>query len=780
MKNDGQVGQGIYSICLSGPPGAGKSFYAKTHKKVLEKLMGKEICLVKYTCNTSTGKADLYEEINITEAVVQNADKDKVILPGVVTKAIDLVNEGKNVLLFLDEYDKAREETDTFLLDFLQDGEINTTQRGRIKIKEEFLKNLQVIICKNDYREELTGPLTRRLKFIPLDYMKPDMLCRVINNSLESINQAIRDSVIMLYASIYERKELFERVPSCSECMQAIKDSETLMKIGANKSDIVSTAIIANLFKTQNDIDTFESLVQQKDNELIEWYDSIIDAVGGKDTYTIDNLKTEMARSFYPQQLKDSTKDLEEQKIKLEAEIERMGKESSEYEKKIREIEEERKKLKEREKELKQREEETQRLRKNATKDAKEIADSQLEEERKQLSEAFEEREKELKQREEETQRLRKNATKDAKEIADSQLEEERKQLSEAFEEREKRLNEKVKSQIDEANAQIEEMNIAVDTKITDYNFIKAKKQELEELLTEKEKELMEVKRQLEKFLGREIVESDFNTAQVEDEENQLKISGNKGFVMQYQENGEIQKIETENSRSVFDYSDGQNWSIIGEIVLERNEDQSKFNFTTECTKKMGKILTGKNYDNQKTVLCDDGIVLYQGTNNRTIAVRIIEKEGKIYKNLYRFYSNSMVTPIQAFKMIINLVLNTNACGTNIITKDIVEMRLKSLICSNKKHTSNDMCEFEQIEEGIYYLKYENTTEKSPSVIAKKLIGEEGLNCSTKGIQEEELRMIEEKAFIKHSEIINGEEMEKIDKIKEIKEIRMGAIEGER
>ena len=461
-----------------------------------------------------------------------------------------------------------------------------------------------------------------------------------------------------------------------------------------------------------------------------------IDAVGGKDTYTIDNLKTEMARSFYPQQLKDSTKDLEEQKIKLEAEIERMGKESSEYEKKIREIEEERKKLKE--------------------------------------------REKELEQREEETQRLRKNATKDAKEIADSQLEEERKQLSEAFEEREKRLNEKVKSQIDEANAQIEEMNIAVDTKITDYNFIKAKKQELEEILTEKEKELMEVKRQLEKFLGREIVESDFNTAQVEDEENQLKISGNKGFVMQYQENGEIQKIETENSRSVFDYSDGQNWSIIGEIVLERNEDQSKFNFTTECTKKMGKILTGKNYDNQKTVLCDDGIVLYQGTNNRTIAVRIIEKEGKIYKNLYRFYSNSMVTPIQAFKMIINLVLNTNACGTNIITKDIVEMRLKSLICSNKKHTSNDMCEFEQIEEGIYYLKYENTTEKSPSVIAKKLIGEEGLNCSTKGIQEEELRMIEEKAFIKHSEIINGEEMEKIDKIKEIKEIRMGAIEGER
>lgn len=252
MINSGQVGQGIYSICLSGPPGAGKSMYAKTHKKLLEKVIGNKIDIVKYTCNTSTGKADLYEEINITEAAVQNADRDKIILSGVVAKAIDLVNEGKYVLLFLDEYDKAREETDTFLLDFLQDGEINTTQRGIIKIKEEFLKNLQVIVCKNDYREDLSGALTRRLKFIQLDYMKPDVLCKVINNNLGHISQSIRDSIIMLYTSIYKRKDMFRRVPACSECMQAIKDASTLMKMGANKSGIVSTAIIANLFKTRD------------------------------------------------------------------------------------------------------------------------------------------------------------------------------------------------------------------------------------------------------------------------------------------------------------------------------------------------------------------------------------------------------------------------------------------------------------------------------------------------------------------------------------------------
>lgn len=718
MQENGQVGQGIHAICLSGPPGAGKSFYAKTYKKILEKELKKEIHFVKYSCNTSTGKSELYEEINITEAVVDSKDREKIILPGKVLQAIDLVNEGKNVILFLDEYDKAREETDTFLLDFLQDGEINTTQRGMATIKEECLKNLQVIVCKNDYREELSGPLTRRLKFIELDYMKPDILCKAINYSLKDTNQSIRDSVTLLYAAIYDEKDVFLRLPACSECMQAIKDSETLMNMGANKKDIVTTAIIANMFKNEDDIEIFEDLVKKsRKGELIQWYDCIIDAVGKNDEYNLNDLKAEMARSFYPEQLKNLNKELEEKKSELnekKAEAEKqkriMEDEAKEYNKKKMEIEKEKINIQKKEAELKQREKETAKLRENATKDAIASAETFLNQKIEEIHDEYGKKEKMLKQREEQTQELRLKAEEDAIKVANKKIEEKKRELEEAFIKKEKALSEKVEEEISKANDQIRKKNEEINNKLIECNYTTAKNKETQELLREKEASLIKQKKLLEKLLGREVKESDFDVQ--EEKSTQIEIDKSKNFVIKDDENEEIQKISTNNSKSVFDYSNGENWTEIGEIILERGKDKEKLKFTKECTKRLGRILTDERYEKQKTSVCDDGIVLYQGNSNRVIAVRIIEKEEESYSNLYKFYSNTMVTPIQALQMIANLIGNLNACGINIITKETIETKLNCLIYSNRKHRNNTNCEFEEIEDNTYYLNYINKTEK--------------------------------------------------------------------
>ena len=152
--NNGQVGQDIHAICLEGPPGAGKTEYAKVYTKLLAELLGEEVSLIDYQCDSTTGKADLYEEIRVSAAIVGNPDE--VIIAGKLVEAIDEVNSGKKVILFLDEYDKAREETDVFLLKFLQEGRINTTQRGDVEISPENMQNLQCILCKNQMREELS------------------------------------------------------------------------------------------------------------------------------------------------------------------------------------------------------------------------------------------------------------------------------------------------------------------------------------------------------------------------------------------------------------------------------------------------------------------------------------------------------------------------------------------------------------------------------------------------------------------------------------------------
>ncbi len=769
MKKKGQVGQGLHSICLSGPPGAGKSFYAKTYKKVLEKMLNKKIDIVSYTCNTSTGKADLYEEINITEAVVDDKDRDKIILPGKVLQAIDLVNKGKNVLLFLDEYDKAREETDTFLLDFLQDGEINTTQRGTATIKEEYLKNLQVIVCKNDHREELSGPLTRRLKFLELDYMKPDILCKAINNSLKDNNQSIRDSIILLYTAIYEQKDNFSRIPACSECMQAIKDAEDLMNMGANKSDIIATAIIANMFKNENDVETFRELVKHN-NELIEWYNCILDAVGRNDKNDMDRLKTEMAINFYPKQLRKVSKELEEKKEELEAQRKIMEEETKEYSKRKKEMEEKTAKLKEKEEELIKREEETKKLRENAEQDAIQSAQKIFDEKSEKLQ-------KEIKQREKETNQLRDNAQKDALESANKKIEEEREKTEKLFEEKANKMDKEVKERIDATNEQIRKINEEVQAKLANHNYVQAKKEEIEKLLEEKEQILIKQKELLQKLLGRPLQDTDLNILK-NDEEQELEVDKNKNFIVENTPQGEIQKIDINSSESIFDISSNGNWTEIGKIVLEKTNSPEKLKFNKEASEKLGKILTSEKYKKQKAAVYNDGIVLYQGLSNKVIAVRIIEQEGEQYKNLYKFYSNTMVTPVQAFHMIVNMIGNINACGINMLSKDAIEMKLNCLLYSNREHITSKNCKYEEVDNEVYYLKYENKTEKNPVLIAKFLISKNGLNCSIKESSEEELELIEKKSFISHSEIISGEKAEVIKKIEEISEIKFNEIEN--
>lgn len=180
-------------------------------------------------------------------------------------------------------------------------------------------------------------------------------------------------------------------------------------------------------------------------------------------------------------------------------------------------------------------------------------------------------------------------------------------------------------------------------------------------------------------------------------------------------------------------------------------------------------------------MVCDDGIVLYQGKSHKMVAVRVIEEKEEKYQNIYYFYSNTTVVPLQAFQMIVNMIGNLNACGANIITKNVMPMELNCLVSSIKQHENTPESSFEQIEEGIYYMKYENKIEKSPNSIAKYLIGQKGINCSMKEVTEEEREEMEKKAFIKHCEIVNEtkkETVENVEKI-EVEKLKKIAIEPE-
>jgi len=301
-KGEVNHGQDIFATCLEGPPGAGKTFYAETYTKLTKELYG-ECELVEYQCDATTGKENLFEDINIVAAIKH--DPDKVIIAGKLVDAINKLNEGKKVILFIDEYDKAREETDAFLLQFLQSGKINTNQFGDLEILPEYKNNLQVILCKNDFRENVSGPLSRRIRILRLDYMKPSVFNKLARKILidnkedeEKVDEGILNLVSLMYEEAYNNKEHYTKIPSASELLIAIQDADVLVKYANAPKSIIYDNIVREMFKTEDDIKTFEGEVISNNNlkEVI----SNMKNEDNKDDEEQEELNDLIMQSYFP------------------------------------------------------------------------------------------------------------------------------------------------------------------------------------------------------------------------------------------------------------------------------------------------------------------------------------------------------------------------------------------------------------------------------------------------------------------------------------------------
>ena len=308
------AGQDIFATCLEGPPGVGKTHYAETYQKLVKNLYG-ECELVSYQCDATTGKENLYEDIDIVATV--SRDTNKIRIPGKIVEAINLVNQGKKVILFLDEYDKAREETDAFMLQFLQSGRINTNQFGDLAIQDEFKNNLQVIICKNDFRENVSGPLERRLRPIRLDYMLPgifNQLSRKLlidkKNDDDKVDEGLLNLVSLMYEVAYNNREVYTRLPSPSELMTAMEDANILVKYANAPKNIVYEIIIKGMFKKEDDIKLFESHMADNTN-----LNGIITSMkNSSDNAEPDeiSLNDQIMESYFPQKLQELNEYMDE------------------------------------------------------------------------------------------------------------------------------------------------------------------------------------------------------------------------------------------------------------------------------------------------------------------------------------------------------------------------------------------------------------------------------------------------------------------------------------
>lgn len=164
-----------------------------------------------------------------------------------------LANEGKKIVLTVNELDKAREVLDSYFLDFLQSGKIETSDNEILALTEEGRKNLFVIFAKNNERE-LSDPLLRRCSVIKLSPMPPVIVYKTLLRKLENV---VYDSkflrfICKVYEVIYNEQmtsneELLSRLPALQELITAITGDYELYENGISNTRRIKSLIFQNL-----------------------------------------------------------------------------------------------------------------------------------------------------------------------------------------------------------------------------------------------------------------------------------------------------------------------------------------------------------------------------------------------------------------------------------------------------------------------------------------------------------------------------------------------------
>ena len=211
---------------------------------------------------------------------------------------------------------------------------INSTQHGDLEVKDEFKSHLQVIFCKNDMREEVSGPLSRRLRIIRLDLMRPELFFKLANRLLieekeNKVNDGLLNLVTLMYEEAYNNRELYKRLPACSEMLIALEDADRLLKRANAPKHVIYNSIIKNMFKSLDDIKTFESEVENNNTELYNLINSMKSSKNDEDINT-ESINSLIARNIY----KDTFN-------KLNAKMDELDKVTREYKERFSKLEEE-------------------------------------------------------------------------------------------------------------------------------------------------------------------------------------------------------------------------------------------------------------------------------------------------------------------------------------------------------------------------------------------------------------------------------------------------------
>jgi MoxR-like ATPase len=263
-------------VLVEGPAGVGKTDLAKVLAASLKENMIRLQCYEgldegKALYEWEYAKQLLYTQIlkdkvsevlvgtkGLAEAVDRIASEDEVffserfIVPRPLMKAI---NSDEQVVLLIDEIDKADAEFEAFLLELLSDFQVTVPEIGTFKAKK-----IPLVILTSNNAREMSDALKRRCLHLYIDFPTREQELAIVRLKVPEAAEKLAEEVVNVVQSL--RKLDLKKTPGISETLDWVK-ALTLLNVQSLDNALVD--------ETLDTIVKYEGDVRKAQEELKEY-----------------------------------------------------------------------------------------------------------------------------------------------------------------------------------------------------------------------------------------------------------------------------------------------------------------------------------------------------------------------------------------------------------------------------------------------------------------------------------------------------------------------------
>ena len=223
-------------LLLEGAPGVGKTEAAKAIAAVLGRR------LIRLQC---------YEGIDASAALYEwNYPRQMLAIRQAGEESIDIYGETflierpmlaslrapDSTVLLIDEIDRADQEFEAFLLEFLSDFQISIPERGTVRAAER-----PVVVLTSNRTRDLHEALRRRCVYHWIDYPTAEREARIVMMRASSVAEATARAVVAAVGRL--RREPLSKAPGIAEAVDWAEAATLLHERGARWPDAFKRSI---------------------------------------------------------------------------------------------------------------------------------------------------------------------------------------------------------------------------------------------------------------------------------------------------------------------------------------------------------------------------------------------------------------------------------------------------------------------------------------------------------------------------------------------------------